>query len=239
MENDTELETENNEQVAEPALIRPDGLPDKFWNDDAGEVRMDALIKSYRSLENRMGADVNQQGEALESNGMIPETPAGYDIDPGNVFVQSSPEINEAIHKLGLTQDQAQGIYALAESHLAPLFNNVATELTKRAMVEKLTDHFGGPKAWKQASEQMVNWSRNKMPEDVFNALTSSIDGVKALQKMMERDEPTMLDGGYGGGGALSEQDLHKIMEDPRYWRDGDPSLIRQVREGFQRLYPD
>jgi hypothetical protein len=31
---------------------------------------------------------------------------------------------------------------------------------------------------------------------------------------------------------------LHKSIDDPRYWRDGDPELTRFVSDGFKRLYP-
>jgi chromosome segregation ATPase len=35
------------------------------------------------------------------------------------------------------------------------------------------------------------------------------------------------------------EQSLRKTIDDPRYWRDGDPALARFVSGGFKRLYPD
>jgi predicted nucleic acid-binding Zn-ribbon protein len=36
-----------------------------------------------------------------------------------------------------------------------------------------------------------------------------------------------------------TEDELRKVIDDPRYWRDGDPELMRSVSEGFKRLYPD
>jgi hypothetical protein len=27
------------------------------------------------------------------------------------------------------------------------------------------------------------------------------------------------------------------MMRDPRYWRQQDPAIVEQVREGFRRLY--
>jgi chromosome segregation ATPase len=35
------------------------------------------------------------------------------------------------------------------------------------------------------------------------------------------------------------EMSLRKTIDDPRYWRDGDPALARFVSDGFKRLYPD
>jgi chromosome segregation ATPase len=35
------------------------------------------------------------------------------------------------------------------------------------------------------------------------------------------------------------ERSLRSTIDNPRYWRDGDPALARIVSEGFKRLYPD
>ena len=35
------------------------------------------------------------------------------------------------------------------------------------------------------------------------------------------------------------ESSLRKTIDDPRYWRDGDPALARFVSDGFKRLFPD
>lgn len=35
------------------------------------------------------------------------------------------------------------------------------------------------------------------------------------------------------------ERSLRQAIDDPRYWRDGDPALARFVSDGFKRLYPD
>lgn len=42
---------------------RPDHIPEKFWNADAGEVNLDALLKSYKALEDK------------QFNKATPETP--------------------------------------------------------------------------------------------------------------------------------------------------------------------
>ena len=33
------------------------------------------------------------------------------------------------------------------------------------------------------------------------------------------------------------EKELKRLMQDPRYWRDQDPELVKRVEEGFKRLY--
>lgn len=40
-----------------------------------------------------------------------------------------------------------------------------------------------------------------------------------------------------GTGRAPDEEALRRMMRDPRYWRDKDPTILNQVSEGFRRLY--
>ena len=57
---------------------------------------------------------------------------------------------------------------------------------------------------------------------------------------MMTASEPAALRAAASAGPALgNEADLHKMMRDPRYWRDRDPALLAKVTEGFRQLYPD
>ncbi len=37
----------------------------------------------------------------------------------------------------------------------------------------------------------------------------------------------------------LTEQYLRKKMQDPKYWRDRDPKIVRMVENGFKKLYGD
>jgi hypothetical protein len=69
--------------------------------------------------------------------------------------------------------------------------------------------------------------------------LASSIDGVKTMHRMMNSDEPEMMKSGEGISAGRNEHSLKALMRDPRYWRDQEPAIVAEVREGFQRLYPD
>ena len=56
----------------------------------------------------------------------------------------------------------------------------------------------------------------------------------------MDAGEPGLggRDGGERPGGAVTLDGLRRLQGDPRYWRDRDPALVRQVMEGYRRLYP-
>lgn len=34
-----------------------------------------------------------------------------------------------------------------------------------------------------------------------------------------------------------AEKELKMLMQNPKYWRDRDPEIVKRVEEGFKRLY--
>ena len=103
---------------------------------------------------------------------------------------------------------------------------------------EHLERHYGGPDRWAAVSRQLSAWGKANLPPQVFEALSYSTDGILALERMMQSGEPGLAGSGDPAPG-MGEEDLKKMMRDPRYWREQDPALVARVRDGFKRLYPD
>ena len=71
------------------AITRPADVPEKFWDDEAGAVRIDALLKSYLELERKLGLGPARAGaragdapaargrDAAPSRRLPPEPEAG------------------------------------------------------------------------------------------------------------------------------------------------------------------
>lgn len=57
---------------------RPAGLPAKFWDERTGQVRLDALVKSYLELERKLSALAGRD---------IPPGPEHYSINVANDFL--------------------------------------------------------------------------------------------------------------------------------------------------------
>lgn len=208
----------------------PPGLPDKFWDQDKGEVRTDSLVKSYRSLEQKLGALAGQG---------VPDDADGYDIKTENELFASDPALNAQLHAAGFSQEQAQTVYDLAAEHLLPMVTEVASEFHAQAQIDRLSQRFGGEEKWQEMAGQLKQWGRAKFPDEVFQALSSTYEGVLTMHKMMSSGEPGLIEGAGAGDESLNEEGLKRMMQDPRYWRDHDPSFVQRVQDGFKRLFPD
>jgi hypothetical protein len=228
----------------EPA-DRPAGVPEKFWDREAGAIRMEALLKSYVELERKLGSmvplpgDDDQEGrERLRRALGVPDSPERYQIEVRDELVEPTPEINARLHEAGFTQEQAQLIYDLAAEHLLPVIDDAVAELRATRDAERLAAHFGGDAAWQNMARQVKTWGEANLAGDVYRTLASSYDGVLAMHQMMQAREPSVLRDAEGPQSDLDETSLTRMMRDPRYWRERDPALVAQVTEGFKRLYP-
>ena len=213
-----------------PPAMPPKDLPEKFWDAERGELRAESLIKSYRSLEQKLG---RLGGER------VPDGPDGYEIHLADGLIASDADVNARLHAAGFNQEQAQTVYDLAAEYMVPMVNDVAAEFHAQAQVERLVQHFGGEDKWRGTATQLKSWGVAKLPKEVFQALSSTYEGVLAMHRMMRSGEPGLIEGLGNAGGAQSEDTLRAMMQDPRYWRDHDSTFIKQVELGFKRLYPD
>jgi hypothetical protein len=229
---------------ARPA--RPAGVPEKFWDADSGAMRTDALLKSYMELERKLGSlvplpsdEADQEGQARLMRLLgVAEAPEQYQIESRHELLGPDPEINARLHQAGFTKHQAQLVYDLAADHLVPLLDRTVAELTATRDVERLASHFGGPAAWRTTAQQIKTWGEANLAPEVLGTLASSYDGVLAIHQMMQVREPAVLNESNGTRAELDEGKLARMMRDPRYWRERDPSFVAQVTEGFRRLYP-
>jgi hypothetical protein len=227
-------------------LPRPTGVPEKFWDAESGIVRTEALIKSYLELERKLSSMVPLPTDEADQEGHrrllrflgVPEVPEQYQIDPRHELLAPDPEVNTKLHEAGFTKRQAQLVYDLAADHLVPVLDRAVTELTATRDVERLASHFGGPASWRTTAQQIKTWGQSNLSPDVFETLASSYDGVVAIHQMMQAREPAVLNESNGVRAEVGEGDLARMMRDPRYWRQRDPSFVAQVTEGFKRLYP-
>lgn len=238
-------------QSADPNLLgaittqgaRPEGVPDKFWDDAQKMIRTESLLSSYLALEKKLARLTSAPAQEEDRARMLralgrPDDPTEYAVDVSHGLFSVDPDLNLRLHEKGFTPDQVQTVYDVAAEKLVPLIIEMASLYQADREVERLVAEFGGTEKWAEISRQLLAFGKQNLPEDVLKGLASSYDGVMALYRLM------MQGGGQGmahaeGAAATGydEKALQKLMRDPKYWRDKNPEMMAKVAEGFKQLY--
>lgn len=229
------------------APARPADVPEKFWDAKAGSLRTDALLKSYLELERRLARSVALPESDDDHEGQrrlrrvlgVPETPEAYAIEVRSGILQADSDLNAVLHKAGFTQQQVQLVYDLAAERVLPLISQAVAEIEAERQVERLAGRFGGEHAWRERSRQLAAWGKANLPSDVYETLSRSVEGIVAMNTMMQASEPVI--GALPGSAEpeTSSTSLQAMIGDPLYWRDRDPTFVAKVTEGFRRLYAE
>jgi hypothetical protein len=230
----------------------PDGelgpaVPDKFLDPATGAVRLDVLLKSYQQLENRLSSQITvpspdappEDWSRLRQALGVPADPEGYCIECAHGLFSPDADINNRLHAAGFNAEQAQLVYDLAADRLVPMLQDVVADMAADREMERLVAHFGGEERWRRVSRQLLDWGRHNLPGPALEALATTYDGVLALHRMMADGGGRIAPLREGEPAAMDEASLRGMMRDPRYWKQRDPRFIRQVTDGFRRLYAD
>ena len=212
------------------AKQRPDFLPEKFWDKERNEAKLDALAKSYTELEKNFKLGKHKAPEG----GKYDLTPLQGKVAPDDPVVSA---YTEWAGKHGLSQ-------AAFEELAAKVVDIGATsrqqeQMSRKAEMEKL-----GPQAG-AVIESMVDWARGFVRSGVwseqdfneFKIMGGSADGMRALMKLRESYEgrvplketlPT-------DDGGMSDDELDAMVGKPEY--QSDPAFRAKVSRMFERRY--
>lgn len=222
---------------------KPELVPDKFWNNDTKEIRVEALLNSYLTLEKRLSKmvplpETDDDRKRIQKIMGLPDSADLYQVNLQSDVIDIDPELNARLHAKGFTNDQVQEIYDLAAEKLVPMILEMAAEFQADRELERLVKEFGGSEKWGVVSNQLQEFGRKNLPSSAYDGLCCSYDGVMALYNMMKSGSASPIaKGGNTSFEALDENGLRNMMQSPKYWRDRDPTFIAKVSEGFQRLY--
>ncbi len=237
----TEIETPAENQAEQSD--KPFNVPDKFWDADKKEIRVEALINSYLALEKRFSKmvpvpETEDDKKRIQKLLGLPESPDMYQVDLKSDVIDIDPELNARLHAKGFTNEQVQEIYDLATEKMVPMMLEMAAEFQADHELERLVSEFGGAEKWGILSKQLQDYGQKNLPPSAYEGLACSYDGVMALYNMMKSNikNPMARDNGTSSD-AMDEQALRDMMQNPKYWRDRDPTFIAKVGEGFQKLY--
>ncbi|MBN2779944.1 MAG: hypothetical protein JXQ74_02640 [Alphaproteobacteria bacterium] len=203
------------------------------------------MSKSYKELEKRFSQTHQFSKENLndEEKKQIlkmlghPEAPSAYEDVLADKF-QIDSEANEKLHAVGLTPEQVQVVYELANERLMPQLEEAEKNTESMQQNLLLKDYFGSETAVESVAKQVLAYAENNFSPDVAEELCQSAKGVIGIYEMMQSNkEPGILAGKGEDMENLSDQSLRKMMQDPKYWREQDPEFVKKVKIGFEKLY--
>ena len=104
--------------------------------------------------------------------------------------------------------------------------------------LSELNKTFGGAEQFNQIARQISTWGEKNLNPQIFEALSSSKDGIMAMYQMMQnQQDPPVLSRTENIPNLDSEEDLKRLMQNPKYWKYQDPEIVKRVEAGFKRLY--
>jgi hypothetical protein len=214
-------------------------IPEKFLNEN-GELNTDALVKSYCELEKKIGSMISVPNENSDDdakqkfNHAIGVPDNADDYPKNNLFDDES--VREKFHQIGLTAKQVEQIYNIAEEFLQPTLSNLFQLQIETNAINELKNFFGSEQKMKDAMKEINAFGEKFLPKDAFDELCSTPQGIQGIYKMMQSMEPEVLTD-ESVNENLSDDDLRKMMQDPKYWRDHDSEYVRKIENGFRKLY--
>ncbi len=214
-------------------------VPEKFL-DENGELNTSALVKSYCELEKKMSSmisvpkddsDVDAKQKFNHAIG-VPDDASEYPVN--DLFGDES--VREKFHEIGLTSQQVEKIYSIAEEFLTPTLKNLFELQNETNAINELKNFFGSTEKMNDALREINAFGEKYLPASAFEELCATPQGIQGVYKMMQSLEPDVLTD-KNATENLSDDMLRNMMSDPKYWRDQDPEYIRKIENGFKKLY--
>ena len=214
-------------------------IPEKFLNKD-GTLNTDALLKSYAELEKKIGTMITVPTEDSDDAARtkfnraigVPETSDEYPTN--DLFDDES--LREKFFEIGLTSHQVEKIYQIANEYLSPVINELLDMQKETNAMNELKKFFGDEEKMCTAMRAINSFGQKYLPRDAFDALCASPQGIRGIYAMMQSIEPNVQTDDATQN-ELTENDLRRMMRDPKYWRDMDAEYVRKIESGFKKLY--
>ena len=214
-------------------------IPEKFLNKD-GTLNTDALLKSYAELEKKIGTMITVPTEDSDDAARtkfnraigVPETSDEYPTN--DLFDDES--LREKFFEIGLTSHQVEKIYQIANEYLSPVINELFDMQKETNAMNELKKFFGDEEKMCTAMREINSFGQKYLPRDAFDALCASPQGIRGIYAMMQSIEPNVQTDDATQN-ELTENDLRRMMRDPKYWRDMDAEYVRKIESGFKKLY--
>ena len=216
-----------------------ENIPEKFLNKD-GTLNTAALLKSYSELEKKIGtmvsvpnADSDADTRAKFNRAIgVPNDSSEY---PTNELFDDE-SLREKFFEIGLTSSQVEQIYRIAEEFLTPVLSELFDVQNETNAISELKNFFGDEQKMCDALNAINSFGEKYLPCDAFETLCATPQGIRSIYAMMQTMEPS-IETNDAPQKNLTDDELRRMMRDPKYWRDMDPEYVRKIENGFKKLY--
>ncbi len=216
-----------------------ENIPEKFLNKD-GTLNTAALLKSYSELEKKIGtmvsvpnADSDADTRAKFNRAIgVPNDSSEY---PTNELFDDE-SLREKFFEIGLTSSQVEQIYRIAEEFLTPVLSELFDVQNETNAISELKNFFGDEQKMCDALNAINSFGEKYLPRDAFETLCATPQGIRSIYAMMQTMEPS-IETNDAPQKNLTDDELRRMMRDPKYWRDMDPEYVRKIENGFKKLY--
>jgi hypothetical protein len=234
-------------------IVRPETIPEKFWDPEKGVARVDDLAQAYTGLQSAYTRKVEDlRGEIdKERFAKRPEKAEAYDfklpdtvdVPPGfELRLQPDSPLVEFWRKTafdsGLGQEGFEAGVAEFAKYTIGQMPDQAAELAK--MGENGEDRFNRVREWAAATLSDEEYG-------LLGALVSTAEGVGAMEKIMAKAGTpfTKTDLPRNDVDPLNnpqnqpafDNETRRIQGEAAYQR-GDPEAVAAVRARFKLAYP-
>ena len=235
VEEQPQVQADVQEQPEESFTDRPDWLPEKFKT-------AEDMAKSYGELERgfyQRKEDLREQViDEINQQAMseAPASPADYDVNlqapDGMEYTVDDTDpllgwFKGKAHEYGLSQDEFDGLineYAQADLQRGPDWN-----VESETLGEYAEDRLNRVDGWARGSLSQEGY-------EVFANIPASSGMVQLFEELMELNGQPQFNmiSETEFQETLSLDELRAMQNDPKYWKEKDPSYIAKVRAGFE-----
>lgn len=198
---------------------RPEYIEEKFWDAEKGEIRTEALAKSYGELQRKLSS-----GKTDNVSAGVPEK---YELELPEGVEELSESDEQLFKDMGLNNEQAQKVL----NHLTETVIPELTAANTRAETTELAaqwDMKPGSPEMRARVDALRGWAKDNLPESVVKHMSRSAAGVQQLWALMQSGAETSLQGGQPRGTQRASAEELQSMMDDKYW-EGDPARIAEV----------
>jgi len=240
---ETEIDTSEtldvNDGAPQEVASRPDFIPEKFWNAETNEVRIEGLAKSYAEMEKARGNvdGLKEQWDA-ERLAARPETPDAYVLPTNEVLdmeqMSSSPIISlwrQAAHEAALPQETFERVInEYAQAEIEGMQAKQAAELQK--LGENASDRTTAVRLWAERT-----FKEGELL--AVQRIATDADGVYALERIMGALSEGGVDLGVGEAASQDEsyEEIQKLMQSKEYYDSSrrNPQVVQRVENWFKK----